>query len=64
MKNQALKIGLGAAIGVYIYKVINNLLANQPISNALIDVDWKQLIFIGIFGLIVSYVFYKPRKGF
>ena len=64
MKNQALKIGLGAAIGAYIYKVINNLLANQPISNALIDVDWKQLIFMGAFGSIFFYIFYKPRKGF
>ena len=64
MKTQALKIGLGAALGVYIYKVVNNLLANHPISNALIDVDWKQIIFMGVFVSIFFYFFYKPRKGF
>ena len=65
MKNQqALKIGLGLALGAYIYEVIKNLLDHQTISNALISLDWKRVIFIGVFGLIVSYVFYKPRKGF
>lgn len=59
MKNQALKFGLGLAVGAYIYEVINNLLEHEPISNALIDVDWKRVIFMGIFGAIISYFYYK-----
>ena len=64
MKNQALKIGLGLALGAYIYEVINNLLAHQPISDALISLDWKRVIFMGAFGAMFFYIFYKPRKGF
>ena len=64
MKNQqALKIGLGLALGAYIYEVIKNLLDNQTISDALINLDWKRVIFIGVFGAIVSYVFYKLNEG-
>ena len=59
MKNQAIKIGLGLAVGAYIYEFINNLLEHEPLSNALIDVDWKRIIFMGVFGSIISYVFYK-----
>ena len=63
MKNQqALKIGLGLALGAYIYEVIKNLLDSQSISNALINLDWKRVIFIGFFGAIISYVFYKPNE--
>ena len=64
MKNQqALKIGLGLALGAYVYEVINNLLAYQSISDALINLDWKRVIFTGVFGAIVSYVFYKLNEG-
>ena len=63
MKNQALKIGLGLALGAYIYEVINNLLAHQSISDALVNLDWKRVIFMGVFGLVVYYVFYKPNEG-
>ena len=59
MKNNALNIGLGLALGAYIYEVINNLLEQQSLSNALTDVDWKRVLFMGIFGAIVSYFFYK-----
>ena len=59
MKNNALNIGLGLALGAYIYEVINNLLEQQPLSNALTVVDWKRVLFMGIFGAIVSCFFYK-----
>ena len=59
MKNNALNIGLGLALGAYIYEVINNLLEQQSLSNALTVVDWKRVLFMGIFGAIVSYFFYK-----
>ena len=59
MKNNALNIGLGLALGAYIYEVINNLLEQQSLSNALTDVDWKRVLFMGIFGAIVSCFFYK-----
>ena len=59
MKNNALNIGLGLALGAYIYEFINNLLEQQPLSNALTVVDWKRVLFMGIFGAIVSYFFYK-----
>ena len=57
MKNNALTIGIGLALGAYIYEVINNLLEKQPLSNALTDLDWKRVIFIGVFGVVVSYFF-------
>ena len=59
MKNNALNIGLGLALGAYIYEFINNLLEQQSLSNALTDVDWKRVLFMGIFGAIVSHFFYK-----
>lgn len=59
MRNNTLNIGLGLALGAYIYEFINNLLEQQPLSNALTDVDWKRVLFMGIFGAIVSYFFYK-----
>jgi hypothetical protein len=59
MENNTLKIGLGLGLGAYIYEVINNLLGQQSLLNALIDVDWKRVIFMGIFGSVVSYFFYK-----
>ena len=64
MKNQqALKIGLGLAIGVYIYKVINNLLAGHSVPDALISVDWKGVIFMGVFMSIFLYFFYELNEG-
>ena len=59
MKNNTLTFGLGLGLGAYIYEVINNLLEQQPLSNALTDVDWKRVIFMGVFGTVVSYFFYK-----
>ena len=59
MRNNTLNIGLGLALGAYIYEFINNLLEQQPLSNALTDVDWKRVLFMGIFGAIVSCFFYK-----
>ena len=59
MENNTLKIGLGLGLGAYIYEVINNLLEHQPLSNALTDLDWKRVVFIGIFGAVVSYFFYN-----
>ena len=59
MRNNTLNIGLGLALGAYIYEFINNLLEQQSLSNALTDVDWKRVLFMGIFGAIVSYFFYK-----
>ena len=59
MKNNTLNIGLGLALGAYIYEFINNLLEQQPLSNALTDVDWKRVLFMGILGAIVSHFFYK-----
>ncbi len=59
MENNTLKIGLGLGLGAYIYEIINNLLEQQPLSNALTDLDWKRVIFIGIFGSVISYFFYK-----
>ena len=59
MKNNTLSIGLSLGLGVYIYEVINNLLEKKPLLNALTDVDWKRVIFMGIFGAVVSYFFYK-----
>ena len=49
MKNQALKIGLGLALGAYIYEVINNLLAHQPISDALINIRLEASNIYGCF---------------
>jgi hypothetical protein len=59
MKNNTLKFGLGLGVGTYIYEAINNLLEQQSLSSALTDVDWKRVIFIGVFGSIVSYFLYK-----
>jgi hypothetical protein len=59
MENKILKFGLGLGLGAYIYEVINNLLEHQSLSSALTDVDWKRVIFIGVFGSVISYVFYK-----
>ena len=59
MRNNTLNVGLGLALGAYIYEFINNLLEQQPLSNALTVVDWKRVLFMGIFGAIVSYFFYK-----
>ena len=59
MRNNTLNVGLGLALGAYIYEFINNLLEQQSLSNALTDVDWKRVLFMGIFGAIVSYFFYK-----
>lgn len=59
MKNNTLTFGLGLGLGAYIYEVISNLLEKQSLSNALTDVDWKRVIFIGVFGAIVYYFFYK-----
>jgi hypothetical protein len=59
MKNNKIGIGLSLGLGVSIYEVINNLLDHQPISNVLTDLDWKRVIFIGVFGAIVYYFFYK-----
>ena len=63
MKNNTIGIGLSLGLGVYIYEVISNLLGQQSLSNALTDVDWKRVIFIGIFGSIVSYFFLKKSDG-
>lgn len=59
MKNNTLKFGLGLGVGAYIYEVINNLLDKQPLTNALTDLDWKRVIFMTIFGSVISYFFYK-----
>ena len=61
MKNNALNIGLGLALGAYIYEFINNLLEQQPLSNALTVVDWKRVLFMGIFGAIVSHFSIKNQ---
>jgi hypothetical protein len=63
MKNNTLKFGLSLGLGVYIYEVINNLLEQQPLSNALTDVDWKRVLFMGFFGAVVSYFFYNKSDG-
>ena len=63
MRNNTLNIGLGLALGAYIYEFINNLLEQQSLSNALTVVDWKRVLFMGIFGAIVSYFFYKKSKA-
>jgi hypothetical protein len=59
MENNTLRFGLGLGLGAYIYEVFNNLLDHQPLSNALTDLDWKRVIFIGVFGSVISYIFYK-----
>jgi hypothetical protein len=59
MKNSTIGIGLSLGLGVYIYEVIDNLLEQQPLSNALTDVDWKRVLFMGVFGVIIYYFFYK-----
>lgn len=61
MKNKALKIGLSLLAGTYIYEVINNLLSHQPLSNALTNLDWKRVIFMGVFWAVISYFFYKTQ---
>jgi hypothetical protein len=63
MKNNTLKFGLGLGLGVYIYEVFNNLLQHQPLSSALTDVDWKRVIFIGVFGSVVSYFVNKKSDS-
>ena len=62
MKNNILKTGLGLGIGAYLYEVINNLLEQQSLSNALTDVDLKRVIFISIFGSTIFYFFIKSKK--
>ena len=62
MKNNILKIGLGLGLGAYLYEVINNLLEQQSLSNALTDVDLKRVIFISIFGSAIFYFFIKSKK--
>jgi hypothetical protein len=59
MKNNTIGIGLSLGLGVYIYEVINNLLEQQSLSNALTEVDWKRVVFMAIFGSAISYFFYK-----
>ena len=59
MKNNTLIIGLSLGLGAYVYEVISNLLEQQPLSNALTDLDWKRVIFIGIFGVVIHYIFYR-----
>jgi hypothetical protein len=59
MKNNTIGIGLSLGLGVYIYEVINNLLEQQPLSDALSDVDWRRVLFMGVFGAIIYYFFYK-----
>jgi hypothetical protein len=59
MKNNTIEFGLSLGLGVYIFEVIDNLLAQQPLSNALTDVDWKRVLFMGVFGVIIYYFFYK-----
>lgn len=59
MKNNTLTFGLGLGLGAYIYEVISNLLEQQPLLSALTDLDWKRVIFIGVFGSVVSCLFYK-----
>lgn len=63
MKNNTLTFGLGLGLGAYIYEVISNLLEKQSLSSALTDVDWKRVIFIGAFGIIISYFFLKKSDG-
>ena len=59
MEKNTLKFGLGLSVGTYIYEVINNLLEQQLLSSALIDLDWKRVIFMGIVGAVIHYFFYK-----
>ena len=61
MKNKALTVGLSLLVGTYLYEVIDNLLSHQPLSNALTNLDWKRVIFIGVFGAIISHFFYKTQ---
>jgi hypothetical protein len=62
MKNNAVKFGIGLLAGAYIYEVSKNLYNNQSLSNALTDLDWKRVIFVGVFGGVISYFFIENNS--
>jgi hypothetical protein len=61
MRNKVIITGISLALGAYIYEVSKNLFNNPPLSNALTDLDWKRVIFMGVFGGVASYFFYKTQ---
>ena len=47
-------LSLAIAAGVYLYEVLSNLLSKVPFLQALTEVDWGRIVFIGLFAGIAS----------
>ena len=56
MKKKTLRFGIGMMAGIYLYGVANNLYAHLGFPDAFISLDWKRILFVGIFGMIFSYL--------
>lgn len=55
MRKNYILLGLALAIGAYVYELLVNLYENVPFAQALIAVNWGRIIFIGVFGAVVSH---------
>lgn len=57
----ALGIGVGIGLGAYLYEVFKNLTNHLSLSESLITVDWKRLLFLGVFVIAASYYYYDRK---
>ncbi len=54
MPKNYILLGLALAAGAYLYEVLSNLYDKVPFAEALTTVSWGRIIFIGLFGIVVS----------
>jgi hypothetical protein len=56
-----LGIGCGIGFGAYLYDVFKNLTNHLSLSESLITVDWKRILFMGVFVIAASYYYYNKK---